>query len=166
MRGSALLGSVIACWALLVLPAEASEEQVVLGPGGEVQVFELEDQFGTVAGANEDTKLILFSRDMEGGGIITEALSGKDGKFLAEHDVVYVADISRMPGWIARFFAVPKMRQYSFPLLLDREGKVTARWPDEEDRGTLITLSGLRIVSVEFFGDPDEISARLDDGNS
>lgn len=166
MRGFALVGSVIACLAFLFLPAQASEEEVVSGPGGVVQVFELEDQFGIVAGATEETKIILFSRDMEGGGIITEALSGKDGEFLAERDVVYVADISRMPGLVARFFAVPQMRQYSFPLLLDREGKVTAQWPDEVDRGTLITLDGLRVVSVEFFGDPDEISARLDDGNS
>ena len=138
----------------------------MLEPGGAVQAFELEDQFGSVAGANEDTKIILFSRDMEGGDVIKEALSGRDGEFLAERHVVYVADISRMPGLIARFFAVPKMRQYSFPMLLDREGKVTGQWPDEVDRATFITLHGLRIVSVQFFGDPDEISSRLDGENS
>jgi len=137
-----------------------------LGPGSVVQAFELKDQFGRVGSVNEDTKIILFSRDMEGGGVIKEALSGKDGEFLAQRQAVYVADISRMPGLIARFFAVPKMRKYSFPMLLDREGHVTAQLPDETDRATLITLKGLRIVSVQSFSDAEEISDRLGGGNS
>ena len=133
-----------------------------MGPGGVVQAFELKDQFGHVGGVDEDTKLILFSRDMEGGDLIRKSLEGRDGKFLAERHGVYVADISRMPGLIARLFAVPKMREYSFPMLLDREGEATAQWPDEADRATLMMLNGLEIVSVQYFDDPDEISARLE----
>ncbi|MFP8875694.1 MAG: hypothetical protein VCB99_02025 [Myxococcota bacterium] len=130
--------------------------------GDNVDGFELEDQFGKTHRVDESTGLILFSRDMDGGELLSAALEDKTAKFLADRQAVYVADISGMPGLVARLFALPKMRKRGYPMLLDREGEVTASLPDQEGSGTLIELDGLQIVHVESLSDADAISARLE----
>ena len=64
---------------------------------------------------------------------------------------VYVADISGMPGLIAKTFAIPAMRDRPYFMLLDRDGETTARLPDIEGQATLVFLDRLavrRIVNV------------------
>ncbi|MCH2185627.1 FAD/FMN-containing dehydrogenase [Myxococcota bacterium] len=127
-----------------------------------MEVLELEDQFGDPQRVDQATALVLFSRDMEGGELLSSALKDKPSEYLPERRAVYVADISRMPGLVARLFALPKMRKRAYPMLLDRKGKTTERLPDQKDHGTLIELDELKIVNVEFLADAGAIEARLE----
>ena len=56
-----------------------------------------------------------------------------------------------MPGLIARMFAIPAMRDRPYSMLLDRDGKTTARLPSAQAQATLVFLDGLtvqRIINV------------------
>jgi hypothetical protein len=75
--------------------------------------------------------------------------------------LVYVADIHRMPGFVARMFALPSMRKRPYPMLLDREGQVTAPLPSEEGRVVLIRLASREIVGIEAFDDAAALRASL-----
>lgn len=148
----------------------------VVGPGGSAEAqeakpwsvgdtiegFQLEDQFGKVGRVDESTGLILFSRDMEGGELLSTALQDKNSRFLSDRQTVYVSDINGMPGLVARLFALPKMRNRGYPMLLDRKGEVTARLPDQEGAGTLIELDELQIVRIDFLSNAEEITAHLE----
>ena len=140
-----------------------SEEVNTLKIGDSIDTFTLEDQFGASQRVDKNTALVLFSRDMEGGELLSLALKDKPPDYLPERRAVYVADISEMPSFVARLFALPKMRKRAYPMLLDREGKVTKKFPDQKDHGTLIELNELKITNVEFFGDAGEIEARLEE---
>jgi hypothetical protein len=140
-----------------------SEESNTLKIGDSIDAFTLEDQFGDPQQVDKNTALVLFSRDMEGGELLSLALKNKPPEYLPERRAIYVADISGMPGFVARLFALPKMRTRAYPMLLDREGRVTKRLPDQEDQGTLIEVDELKITNVEFFGDVGEIKARLEE---
>jgi hypothetical protein len=116
--------------------------------GDVLEPFALEDAHGRTHRVDAAVRVVLLSRDMEGGALLKEALEGVDAAWLAERGAVYVADISRMPGLVARLFAIPRMRGRAYPVLLDRDGSVTARLPTAEGRASVIALDALRVTGV------------------
>ena len=114
-----------------------------------ISSFQLQDQFENEVVVSSGTEVLLFSRNMKGGDIIKEALELlKDGNEQGQDNLVYVADISGMPSLIARFVAIPQMKDLPFSMGLDREGDVTKMLPGEEDKATLIRLDKLKIIDV------------------
>lgn len=137
--------------ALPALAEDAAPEAIAVG--GALPVVSLKDQHGEEHVIDGSLRAILFSRDMDGGGVVRalldpEALGEPPAPFLARHAAVCVADVHRMPGLIRRVIAKPRMRKRPYPLLLDEEGDVTAAWPSREGHATFIRLDGLRVVEV------------------
>jgi len=143
----------------LAAAAAAAEEPYAVGE--RIAPFELEDQFGDAGAVDESVRFLLFSRDMEGGKILRSAVEGQTRETLARLGAVYVADIHRMPGLIARIFAIPRMRRRGYPMLLDREGAITQRLPDREGQATVLELDHLTLVAVHHFAAPDALRAQL-----
>ena len=144
---------------VFVLAAAVSADPYVLG--STLPSFGLEDQHGEWHEVDASVRLILFSRDMDGGDLIRDALADAEPGFLATHGAVYIADISRMPRIISRMIAVPRMRKRPYPLLLDRDGDLTADLPDEEGRATIIRLRESRIERVEHVDSADAVMAAI-----
>jgi hypothetical protein len=49
--------------------------------------------------------------------------------------------------------AIPKMQdERPYPTLLDRDGSVTAAFPSEEGRVTILLLDRLRVRGIEYRG--------------
>jgi hypothetical protein len=113
-----------------------------------IEPFTLEDQHGESQQVDATTRIILFSRDMDGGKLLKEALADVSEDILTNHSGVYVADISGMPSLVARMFALPSMRKRPYAILLDRDGQTTRRLPDVDERATLIFLEKLEITKV------------------
>jgi hypothetical protein len=148
---------------LLVLagPAAAQGPQVV---PERLEAFELADQHGAPHRVDESVRVLLLSRDMDGGAVVRGALEGKGeqaGPFLAERGAVYVADVSRMPAVVRRLFALPRMRGRPYPVLLDTSGEVTAALPSQEGRATVLWLDELRPVRVELAESAEDLLAKL-----
>jgi hypothetical protein len=129
--------------------------------GDPLQPFSLQDQHGEKHSVDTSTRLILFSRDMDGGDVVKQVLAEQAGDYLGARYAVYVADISRMPGFISKTIAIPRMRDRSYPTLLDLEGSVTARLPSQPGKATLIRLDELTIAEVRYAGTSDELRAAL-----
>ena len=130
-----------------------------------LEAFELPDQHGAPRRVDEAVRVLLLSRDMDGGAVVRGALETKGeqaGGFLAARGAAYVADVSRMPGIVRSLFALPRMRSRPYPVLLDTTGDVTRSLPSEEGRATVIRLDGLRPVRVEFVDSTEELLAELD----
>jgi hypothetical protein len=143
-----LLVLMLAFAAFLLADAAVAEPYAV---GDRIEPFTLEDQHGAIHTLDESVKVILFSRDMDGGDFLKEGLADVQPDYLTGRHAVYVANISAMPRLVARMFAIPAMRERPYSMLLDRDGKVTERLPGNPGEATLIFLDGFvvqRIVHV------------------
>ncbi|QYK01081.1 hypothetical protein [Shewanella psychrotolerans] len=117
-----------------------------LTQGDHIEAISLTDQNEAVLEVNSDTQVLLFSRGMKGGEIIQEAIESLESPMPSNWR--YIADISGMPSLIAKFVAIPKMRDFSFAIGLDQEGEVTQLLPGDKETATVISLDGLKIIKV------------------
>ncbi|MEI6859871.1 MAG: hypothetical protein V5788_08845 [Shewanella sp.] len=123
----------------------------------------LQDQFENEVTITSATEVLLFSSNMEGGDIIKEALTKLQAANQQSLDnLVYVVDISGMPSLIAKFVAIPQMKDLPFSMGLDREGDVTKVLPSEEDKATLIRLNKLKIVDIAIFDSSEALLKALE----
>ena len=154
----------IAWTALAFAPIAWAEEDIAVAPygvGDTIDGFTLENQHGEAAAVDASTRVVLFSRDMDGGDLLKAALAEVPQSKLDARGAVYVSDISGMPSLVARLFAVPAMRRRPYAMLLDREGATTARLPDEAGRATLVHLSDLRVERIVYASDAEAVRAGL-----
>jgi hypothetical protein len=157
-----------AALALLAAATTVAAKPDPLAVGDAIEPFELPDQHETTHAVDAGVKVLLLSRDMDGGGVVREALARQGGAaaaFLAERGALYVADVSRMPGLVRRVIAIPRMRGRPYPVLLDQAGTTTARLPSEEGKASVLWLDGLHLVRIEQVGSPDALLELLGAGN-
>ncbi len=132
----------------LVFAAVAAAQ--TLGVGAPLPALTLVDQHDVALTIGPETRVILFTRDMDAGDLVKEALAEDGAARLAEADALVVADIERMPGVITTLFALPAMRKRPYRMLLDRDGKATAMLPSEEGKVTVLTLDALTITGLTY----------------
>lgn len=147
MRQASLAAFGLAALLLAACASGPPPEPVVVGL--EVEPFTFHDQHGDARRFDESIRLVLFARDMGGGGIIRDTLEADPG-FLKRHRAVYVADISGMPPVIRRFVVMPRMRRRAYVMFLDKTGDVTAGLPSEDDRATMIFMKRLMVNRIEY----------------
>jgi hypothetical protein len=145
-------------WLLFVAAAAGAEPYAV---GDSLAPFTLPDQHGVEQRVDGSLTTLLFSRNMDAGKVVKEALKDVQPGTLQARSTAYVSDISGMPGMVAKLFALPSMRKRPYPMLLDRDGEATARFPDGGGRATLIRCSDLEVTQVLFFDDPAALRSEL-----
>lgn len=131
-------------------------------PAATLTAVALGDQHGAPHRVDETTRSVLFTSDMDAGGVVKEALAEGGAERLARAGAVYVSDVSRMPGIIRSTMAEPSMRKRPYPILLDREGDATKDWPRTPGQATLLVLDRLAIVRSERLATPDAVRSALD----
>jgi hypothetical protein len=151
-------------WALLASFCLALSGTAVAEPWQEDLVLEpltLPDQHGETRAIDPSVRAILFSRDMDGGGILKEAVGENGAALLERAGAVYVADVSRMPGLVRRLFALPSLRRRGYPVLLDEDGRATADFPSAEGKATLVLLDALRVARIGHFESAEALRTAL-----
>lgn len=126
-----------------------------------LQAQTFEDQFGEQVSVTAQTQWVVFAFDKVGGEWVKKAFEQANVTDLAAKNALYVSDISAMPGFVTRMFALPKMRDYAFKVALDYEGGQTADWPRAEGTVTLMRLDNLTVVEVKQANSPEQIQAFL-----
>lgn len=121
MKAWLLLGLV-----LLVGSAQALETGERLTP------WTLQDQFEQSYTLDDQLRILLVARSMDGAKLVKAALEGRPKGYLEARRALFVADISGMPSLIGKLFAIPAMRDYSYRVLLDREARVVPQYAAPE----------------------------------
>ncbi|QXH44904.1 FAD/FMN-containing dehydrogenase [Pseudomonas xanthosomatis] len=131
-------------------------------PGERLAPWTLLDQYDQPYSLGGDTRILLVARDMDGAKLVKAALAGQPKGYLEARGAVFVADIQRMPALISKLFAIPAMRDYSYRVLLDREGRVASRYAGAEGQVLWLALDhGVLVVQREF-ADAPELKAALE----
>ena len=121
----------------------------------------LADQWGKEQVLNSDTQLLIFSNHKDGSAWVKQALQALDAANMEDKHWLYVANISSMPSVITKLFAIPKMRDYTFPIALARDETILQEWPKKEGFVAIYSLNSLTIESVKYFNTADAIRVYL-----
>lgn len=147
--------------ALLLLVTSGVAAAATLAAGSTLPAITLTDQHDRKASLGPDVRIVVLTRDMAAGDTVKEGFAGMDQAALELRGAVYVADISGMPSMIASMFAVPKMRQRSYRILLDRDGAATRDFPYAEGRPTVLFVEQGKITRVVQPANGDELRELL-----
>ena len=145
--------------AILLLGGAASAESWSVG--SKLPPLTLSDQHGKAVAIDSSVRVLIFSREMSGGGIVKEALATDGAKFLEANRAVYVSDVSGMPAVIRSAFALPAMRRRDYRIALDESGEATRDIPSIEGKPTLLVLDAGTIVSIANPGSAEELRAAV-----
>jgi hypothetical protein len=130
----------VVLFSLLPLWAQALEVGERLAP------WTLLDQFDQAYTLDSQTQTLLVARSMDAAKLVDAALQGQTKGYLEARHAIFVADIQRMPRLIAKMFAVPAMRDYSYRVMLDRDGRVAPRYPGSVDKVLWLQLKNGQLV--------------------
>lgn len=132
-----------------------------LAVGSRMPEITLADQHDAAGTIGPSVRLVVFTRDMDAGDIVKEALAEQGAALLESARAVYVADIARMPAIISKLFAVPAMRKRAYRMLLDRDGTATAAFPAVDKKVTLMQLRALTVEHVDYVDSVAALRAAL-----
>ena len=126
--------------------------------GSNLPTLTVKDQFEKEFTIDAKIKTIIFSATKDESATIKDFLATIDKNYLTTNNIAYVADITGMPSLISKFFALPKMKDYSFSILLiDEDNK--ALFPVEQDKITIITLDNSKITNIKFIKTTEDLAA-------
>lgn len=148
--------------AALLLLCLLSTAVLALEPGERLAPWTLMDQHDVPYTLNDETRILLVARDMDGAKLVNAALEGKPKGYLDERQAVFLADISRMPSVIASLFALPKMRDYNYRILLDRDARIAPRYPAAEGEVLWLQLEDGRLVEQKVFREAEALKTALE----
>lgn len=97
-----------------------------------------------------EIRFLLVTHDMETGKKANAVLTTVGPENLSGKKVVYLANIHGMPG-VGRMFALPKMRKYSHTIILGDDAALIAKFPEQKNKVTVMTLSGGKVISVKYW---------------
>ncbi|BBP43363.1 hypothetical protein [Thiosulfativibrio zosterae] len=118
-----------------------------------------ETQFDQTLSLDAQTQWVIFSTTKDGGNWVKETfakLEFNEATLDSKH-LLYVADIHKMPSFISKMFAIPKMRDYGFPIALDKEGEGTQDWPTQENAVNVYQLNQLEVVKTLHFANQADL---------
>ncbi|WP_458373902.1 FAD/FMN-containing dehydrogenase [Pseudomonas laurylsulfatiphila] len=148
-------------WSLLILsllPLWANALEV----GERLAPWTLLDQFDQAFTLDSRTQTLLVARSMEAAKLVDAALQGQPKGYLEARHAVFLADIQRMPRLIAKMFAVPAMRDYSYRVMLDRDGRVAPRYPGAVDKVLWLQLKDGRLMAQHEYATAAQLREALE----
>lgn len=129
-----------------------------LNIGDSTPAFEIKDQFEKKHTIKADTKNIIVAGDRDASEVIRDYLLKKEKGFLEANNSYYVADISGMPSLITKFFALPKMKEYPFSILLVNEEQ-SKSFTKKEGQITIYSVENGKVTNVKFIKTAEELDA-------
>ncbi|MEW5837684.1 MAG: hypothetical protein AB1717_02495 [Pseudomonadota bacterium] len=136
---------------LLLVPGMLFADSAVLKVGDAVPTFQLNDQHDKPLQMPHDLQAIVFTADKSAAEMINGHLKQQAADYMAQRRVVYIADISAMPGFITEMVALPKMRDYAYRIAIGAKAEQTAMLPRAEDSVTLIRTDAGKVTSIQQF---------------
>jgi len=149
--------------ALLLIPALVFAEVPTLKVGDPVPAFQLNDQHDKPFPLPSDTQLIVFTADKSASEMINGLLKQQAADYMSQRKMVYIADISAMPGFITSMVALPKMRDYAYRIAIGAEKEQTEMLPRAVDSVTVIGVESGKVKSIQQFKETEasQLSAAL-----
>lgn len=128
--------------------------------GDAIEPFSLPDQFDTVHEVNSnDYERIVVAFEKDVAVMMNDWLKEKPADFLKNNKTLFISDIHEMPSFVTKLFALPKMREYKYPLLLMyEENKV---FPEQEESLSVLRIHNGKIVAIYYIKNEENNAAKI-----
>ena len=126
--------------------------------GDMIPTFEIKDQFEKTHVISPDSKTIFVAGDMDSYKILRDFLLTKEEGFLKANNSNYLADITGMPSLVSEYIALPKMKKYTFSILLLDETQ-TNSFVTKPDILTAYTVTDGKISNMKFIETAEQLAA-------
>jgi len=126
-----------------------------------IEPFTLNDQFGEEHRLEQMPKLLICSFGKETGKLISNYFNAQDANYLTKHNIKLIADVSSVPSLLRGTFILPKMKKYSFEILISTESKFSEQFPREEDKLTVLKLENGVVQEIVFVADEAGLKAEI-----
>ncbi|WP_457597335.1 hypothetical protein [Hydrogenimonas sp.] len=112
----------------------------------------LKDQFGHEGRVTPDTDKVILVFAKSTGHLVKEFLNKKPADYLAKEHVVFIADVSGMPGIIFKTMALPDLKKHDYAIyLITDESKAEKFKPKgHEDQIMVVDLDDGDVEKVLF----------------
>ncbi|WP_079203946.1 FAD/FMN-containing dehydrogenase [Pseudomonas sp. CC6-YY-74] len=148
--------------ALVLLLCLSCASVMALETGERLALWTLLDQHDQSYTLDNHLQVLLVARSMDAAKLVDAALQGKPKGYLEQRHTVFLADISRMPKVIASLFAIPKMRDYNYRILLDRDARIAPRYPVDTPNVLWLDLRDGILQGQRSFADATALSQALE----
>lgn len=145
--------------ALLISPLSLAAELVKVGD--KLPTIALTTQHDKPYSFDNSVKRVIMSAEKQSAGMVTDLLDSKPATYLKDSNMVYLADMHRMPSLITKFVALPQLREKSYDIVLGREEADLAQFPREKGCLTLMTVKEQTIESLKFICSEDELKSSM-----
>jgi hypothetical protein len=108
------------------------------------------------------SKLLICSFGKETGKLISSYFNAQNADYLAKNDIKLIADVSSVPSLLRSTFILPKMKKYSFEILISTQSDFSDQFPPKEDRLTVIKLENSVVQSITFVGNETELKGSIE----
>lgn len=112
--------------------------------------LQLKDQHDQAWQVPARTRLVLFAAGRKASNLMQAVLEKEPKDYLAQRQTVYLADMSKMPAFATRMFALPSLREMPFTVGVSLNEATLASWPRQPDSVTLITLVNGVVQGVAY----------------
>lgn len=147
---------------LLLASCFAGAHAGPLAPGATLAPITIADQHGNEARVDENTRLLMFSRDMGANKLAKTAFGQRPAKYLPDAHAMYLIDVSGMPKFVTNNFAIPKMQKYGYRIFLDRDASRTEALPSRKKEVTLVHLDRLKVTGIEYATSAEALNRAVD----
>ena len=122
-----------------------------------IEPFKLNDQFGVEHNIQIRPKILICGFGKSTGKLISSYFDAQDKEYLNKHDIELMADVSSVPSLLRKTIIVPKMKKYSFEILLSDDKTFSKQFPVKEDNLTVIRMENGIVTEITFCSDEDEL---------
>jgi hypothetical protein len=128
---------------LFILAANISQSGEIL------KLNDIKDQFDKNIKIDKLTKQIIFSFSKESGQRINKFLRNNPG-YLNKNNIVYIADMSKVPSFVLSWFMLPKFKEYQYSVGLAKDADKLSTIARRPNKITVISLDKLNILKTNF----------------
>jgi len=123
--------------------------------------LKLKDQHDKPWTFGPSTRLVMFAAGRKASSLVQVVLQDLPKDLLARRHAVYLADMSKMPGFITRTFALPALKEMPYAIGVSLDEATLVSWPRQPDAVTLIELDQGVIKRITYTAVEAELRTAL-----
>ena len=132
--------------------------------GSAMKIFTLKDQFDKKHKLSLTTKKLIFVATKATGHLTKGYLNKKPLDYLTKRDILFVADVSKMPSIIYKMFALPDLQKHKYPILIIEDEEIGKAYKSQKnfDKVMIVTLDNLVAKSVQYVTNEADLKKAID----
>lgn len=163
-RRVVLAGLSALCLAAVVAWPVVAKSQGTAGVavGQPLPALTLKDQHDKPWQITPGTRLVIFAAGRKASNVVQSVLQALPKDQLTRKNALYLADMSKMPGFVTRTFALPALREMPYLIGVSQGDATLAAWPRQTDAVTLIELEQNMVKRISYTATEPDLRAALE----